>query len=378
MTHSQLAKRTRLQSMMAWQALAAAGPDPLAIKDLKIYPLKEPDSGRSYSLVRVEARGGLIGWGECGAAIPASEAAVARQALDGLAAHAYEVAWRRLDAAPILRPALDMAMLDIAAQQSKAPVYQLLGGPTRNKCRAYAPLEGAAALERNLQAGHKAFGVPAPPNEWRNAGKPYIEKAVNLMSMMRKAAGAGCDFVLDGGGRLMPGDAQTIAASLETFHLLCFDEPVPMASLGAVKKISGESVTPLGIGRNLTAAGAFQDLLREDCVDLMRPSLARFGVSQIRRIAALGEVHYIAVAPYHDGGALGTLAALHLAASLPNFFIQQIPSPASARDREMRKALLSEDVEKVTAGFAALPTGAGWGVRVNQSAVERYSKEGSV
>lgn len=374
MTDAQLAKRARLQSMMAWQAVAAA-PDPLTVKDLRIYPLREADSGRSYTMVRVEAAGGLVGWGECGSAFAGAETGAARQALGGLSASSYEVAWRRLDGAPTLRPAIDMALLEIAGQQSKAPVYQVLGGPTRNKCRSYVPLEGAAALERNQKAGHKAFAVPAPANEWRNAGKPYVEKVTTLMQMMRRAAGAGCDFVLDGGGRLTPGDAQAIADVLEKFHLLCFDEPVPAANLGAVKKIAGECVTPLGLGRNALTAAAFQDLLREDCVDLMRPSLARFGVSQIRRIAALGEVHYVAVAPYHDGGPLGTLAALHLAASIPNFFVQQIPSPASARDREMRKALLSEDVEQVKAGFATLPTGPGWGVRVNESAVDRYSKE---
>lgn len=340
-----------------------------------MYPLREPDSGRVYAMVRVESRGGLAGWGECSAAIPPAEVSTAKQALEGLGASTYEVAWRRLDAAPALRPAIDMALLDIAAQQSKAPVYQMLGGPTRNKCRAYVPLEGPAALERNLQAGHKAFGVPAPPNQWRNAGKPYVEKTTTLMQMMRRAAGAGVDFVLDGAGRLTPGDAQAISDALEKFHLLCFDEPVPAANVGVVKKIAAENVTPLGFGRNLVSAGAFQDLLREDGVDLLRPNLARFGVSQVRRIAAIAEAYYVAVAPFHDGGPLGTLAALHLAASIPNFFIQQIPSPASARDREMRKALLGEDVERVKAGFAALPTGAGWGVRVNESAVERYSKE---
>jgi galactonate dehydratase len=347
----------------------------LAVKDLRAFPLREPDSGRTYTMVRLETRGGMAGWGECGPAIAAGEIDAAKQALEGLGANAYEVAWRRLDKSPGLRAGIDMALLDIAGQQSKAPVYQVLGGPTRNKCRAYVPLEGAAALERNLQAGHKAFGVPAPPNEWRNAGKPYVDKATTLMQMMRRAAGPGCDFVLDGAGRLMPGDAQSIAAALERFHLLCFDEPVAVANLGAVKKISGETVTPLGFGRSVVSAAAFQDLLREDCVDLMRPALARFGISQVRRIAAVAETHYVAVAPYHDGGPLGTLAALHLAASLPNFFIQQIPSPSSARDREMRKALLSEDVERVNAGFAALPTGAGWGVRINESAIERYSKE---
>jgi galactonate dehydratase len=322
-------------------------------------------------MVRVDSQNGLVGWGECGAAMAAGEVAAARQALVGLSASSYEVAWRRLEAAPVLRAGIDMALLDIAAQQSKAPVYQLLGGPTRTKCRAFVPLEGAAALERNLQAGHKAFGVTAPPNEWRNAGKPYVEKAANLMQMMRRAAGAGTDFVLDGGGRLMPGDAQSVAAALEKFHLLCFDEPVTVSNLGAAKKIAGENVTPLGFGRSVTSVGTFQDLLREDCVDLVRPSLARFGVSQVRRIAAVAEVYYVAVAPYHDGGPLGTLAALHLAASMPNFFIQQIPSPASARDREMRKGILSEDVERVTNGFAALPNAPGWGVRINESALGR-------
>ena len=326
-------------------------------------------------MLRAETRGGLIGWGECGSTAAPGEMAAAKQGLDGLAANSYEIAWRRLNAAPVLRPAIDMALLDIAAQQSKAPVYQLLGGPTRNKCRAFAPLEGPAALERNLKAGHKAFGVPAPPNEWRNAGKPYLEKVTTLMQMMRRAAGPGMDFVLDGGGRMTPGDAQSVAAALEKFHLLCFDEPVAPGNLGAVRKIANENVTPLGFGRGIGTAAGFQDLLREDCVDLLRPSLARYGVSQVKRIAALGETHYVAVAPYHDGGPLGTVAALHLAASIPNFFIQQIPSPASDRDRAMRKALLSEDVEKISSGYAALPMGAGWGVRVNESAVERFSQE---
>ena len=117
------------------------------------------------------------------------------------------------------------------------------------------------------------------------------------------------------------------------------------------------------------------DLLREDCVDLLRPNLAQHGLSQIRRIAAVAETYYVAVAPFHDGGPLATAAALHLAASLPNFFIQQIPLPASERDRAFRRSLLSTDVEAVNAGFAALPNGPGWGVTVNQSAVEKAAQE---
>src|SRR5262245_29015953 len=106
MTHAQFARRARLQSAMARQA-SAAGPDPQsALKDLRAYPLREPDSGRNYTLVRLETRGGLVGWGECGAA---GDTAGALRALDGVAANSYEVAWRRLEAFPALRPGIDMA-----------------------------------------------------------------------------------------------------------------------------------------------------------------------------------------------------------------------------------------------------------------------------
>jgi galactonate dehydratase len=143
-----------------------------------------------------------------------------------------------------------------------------------------------------------------------------------------------------------------------------------------VRKIAGESVTPVGFGRTLGHAGEYQDLLREDAVDILRPSLGKHPLSEIRRIAAIAEVYYVAVAPYHDGGPLATAAALHVAASLPNFFIQQIPVAEHARDEEMRAAMVSPNVEAVSGGFAALPVGAGLGVTVNEAALERYQEAG--
>ncbi len=362
--------------MMAWQTAASTASS--AVRSIKAFRLREPDSRRAYTMLRLDTSGGLTGWGECAASVSDADTAAAVRALQGVDTSAYEVAWLKLAAFPTFRAAVDMALIDVSAQQSKAPAYQLLGGPTRNKCRAYTMLEGAAGLERALNAGFKAVGVSAPVNEWRNAGKAYVEKTANLMQMMRRAAGDGVDFVLDGAGRMVPGDAQSVAEVLERFHLLFFDEPVPISNLGAVRKIAGENVTPLGLGRGVDGPGGFMDLLREDCVDLLRPNLAQHGLSQIRRIAAVAETYYVAVAPYHDGGPLGTAAALHLAASLPNFFIQQIPSPTSERDRAFRRGLLSIDVEAVSSGFAALPNGAGWGVQVNQSAVEKAAQEAGV
>lgn len=368
-----LMRRLRLHMPVAMQVRPAAS-DPLEISDLKVWALREPVSGRRYTVLRADTKSGVKGYGECGE-IGIRDLGEAKRIAMGGSASAYETTWRRLSDVPRLRAAINMAQLDILGQAAKAPTYQVLGGPTRNKARAFTALEGAAGLERAQKSGFKAFAVPTPANPWRNAGKPYVEQAVTLMQRMRRATSADADFVLDGGGRLVTGDAQTLAAELEKSRLLWFEEPCRLSNLGAVKKISAESVTPLGFGRALTEPGDFQNLLREDCVDILRPDLAKHGISQIRRIAAIGEVYYIAVAPYHDGGPIATAAALHLAASIPNFFIQQVPTPPDPKDQEMRKAIAGE-VETVSNGFLSLPTGPGLGIRVNEEALDRYQERG--
>jgi galactonate dehydratase len=91
-------------------------------------------------------------------------------------------------------------------------------------------------------------------------------------------------------------------------------------------------------------------------------------------MAALAETYYIAVAPHHDGGPVASAAALHLAASLPNFFIQQVPLPAADEDRRMRGELTTRSVEVVKDGFAALPAGFGLGIDVDTRALEKYAE----
>jgi len=102
-------------------------------------------------------------------------------------------------------------------------------------------------------------------------------------------------------------------------------------------------------------------------IDVFRPELARNGITQIRKFAALAEANYVAVAPYHDGGPVGTAAALHLAASLPNFFAQQIPVPDADEDRRFRAALAGAALESATDGYLALPVEPGLGLKIDAS-----------
>jgi len=343
----------------------------MIVNDFRSWKVREPVSQRTWHVVRIRVEGGLTGYGEC-AEVPVNAA----QIVTGLSAQAYEASAKSLAQHPGLAAAFNIAALDVLAKQAKAPLYQLLGGPTRFKVRAIAAIDGpgfSASMQRAIQAGYKAVSVPTPEPAARNQGQAYARAVLSRLEELRKSAGDGIDFVLDAASRLTPGDAAVAAAAIERFHTLWFDEPCPTANARALEKISSECVTPIGYGRHAASASEFQTWLREQVIDIARPDLARHGITGIRRIAAIAESYYTAVAPFHDGGPIGTAAALHLAASLPNFFIQQLPFPAADQDRRMRAEIAGSEIESVREGFATLPTKPGLGIEVNEQALQRYS-----
>jgi len=374
------ARRARLMAFAPPQAALPAMPNPqLEIVSLRDYRLREPVSGRAYAVLRIETRSGLEGFGECGEITPRDLAGV-QEAVRGHEATQFETIRHRLKNAPVgLMAALNMAMLDVTGRFANAPVYQVLGGPTRNKCRAMAMVEGATdaelatSLQRARAAGFRAFLVPAPPPAARNQGQAFVLAARKRLDTLRQAAGPGTDFVLDCGGTLVPSDAASLASAFERFHLLWLEEPCPALNIAALRKIAAENVTPLGLGRTIRQPSAFQDLLREEAIDILRPDISQNGISQIRQMAAIAESYYVAVAPYHNGGPVASAAVFQLAASLPNFFIQQIPFPQAEQDRQMRAAIAG-NVETVKDGFAVLPSTPGLGIAVNEKALEEYKE----
>lgn len=247
-----------------------------------------------------------------------------------------------------LSPATVMAMMDLAAQQGNVPLYQFLGGPTRHKVRVMTALAGGddAALTTSMRDAHakgfRAFVVPVPATSFGDARPAFVERTRARLDKLKTAA-PDCDFVLQGRPSLTPAEANDISAAIERLHPLWFDTPAGTDNLAALKKITRENVTPVG----LDAAKGLPDLLREQVIDIASFSLATVPLTQIRKLAALAETYYTAVALRVTGGAIATSAALHLAASLPNFFIAEIPRTTGIA---------------IDNGFAPLPTGIGIGV----------------
>ncbi|MBI4907901.1 MAG: mandelate racemase/muconate lactonizing enzyme family protein [Acidobacteria bacterium] len=370
-------RRARLHGLLAAQAASTAG-QPYAITTVEAWNLKLPKGTRAWSLVRLRTREGLEGWGE---ARPLTSEALRslRQAVINASAAAYEPLRLKLRGHAGLA-AVNAASLDILAQASKAPVYQYLGGPTRFKVRAYTSLHGAndeelaRLLELARGAGFRAFAFPVPRPPFRNSGKAFVLATQKRFETLKKAAGEGCDFILNGSGTLTPGDAQLLAAAFERSHVMWFDEPCAVTSLGPLRKMADESVTPLGFGMGAADAAFFQNLLREDAVDLCRPELAVHGISGCRRIAALAETYYVAVAPRSNEGPVSTAAAIHLAASLPNFVVQHVPFHEVPEDRAMRAELTEGAVEVPKDGFLPLLTKPGLGITVNRAALRKYGE----
>ncbi len=249
---------------------------------------------------------------------------------------------------------------------------------TRNKARAFAPLHGdtGSAHERSMRrarsAGYRAFSVPLNIPEGPARGRAFYQDVHRLLDSLRQAGGDDTDFILDCGGAIPPSEAAGLAAELEPFHLLWLEEPSSGVQGQPLAKISAESTTPVGFGRGFSGNSGFQDLLRMDAIDILRPNLARLGISQIRKAAALAETYYVAVAPYHRGGPIGTAAALHAAASSPNFFLQEVPFPADDKDARMRSEIAGPAIEAVKDGFLELPAGHGLGVTLDADAIEKY------
>jgi galactonate dehydratase len=338
------------------QAAAAAAPRPAAldITEIRHFALREPVSGTRYSLLKVTTRSGLTGWGECGFDTNADFNALQSEWI-GKPANTYAT----IAPSTPFRAALDIAMLDILGKAANAPVYRVLGGPTRNKVRAWSS-------PYSQEFPVTVIDVPRPLS--RNQGKAYENRILELVN----AVPADRDFVLAGNGLLTPGDAASVAFTVEAKHPLWFDEPCSHSNLEALRKISGEVVTPLGFGAGIDDPGVFQGLLREGLIDVVRPDIAIFGITGARRVAALAEPYYVAVAPRHNGGPVATAASIHLAASIPNFFIQHVPIPTSEQDRAMRREIVSPSLEKSSGGFLELTKTPGLGINVNEAALEKY------
>jgi galactonate dehydratase len=362
---------------------------PLVITGVEYWPIQQPVDKRTYVVIRISTDASIDGWGEIAvrsdAAPIVQRLEAARTVLIGQDAlrveHVRDLLVGRSNEshaeANAVQSAVNMAQIDLLGKISRSRACETMGGPTRGKARALAALPAGDEsqllgwLAQARQAGFRAVKVPITLPAGPVRGRDFFRGTRRLFDQMRAASGGEMDFVLDCAGSTTPAEAAALASLMQDFHLLWLDEPVGRVQQQAFRGLVDESVTAIGWGRDVTANSEFQDLLRQDAVDVLRPDISAFGVTRTRKAAALAETYYVAMAPSHRGGPIGTAAALHVAASIPNFFIQEVPFAVQEPDRAMRRELAGE-LESPQDGFLTLPTGPGLGVMVNDDVLNRY------
>lgn len=274
--------------------------------------------------------------------------------------------------------AIEIACWDIIGKALGRPVYELLGGAVRERIPAYA--NGWYTVERTPEEIHRAAagvvargyrGLKIDPfgAGFYELGRAERNRAIELVEAIRAAVGDDVELMIEMHGRFSPAMAISLARDLERFDPTWIEEPVPPDNLKALAKVAERVNIPVATGERIHVRHEFRELLELQAADIVQPDVTTVGgISEARKIASWAESYFVLFAPHNVGGPISTAAALHLAASTPNFKVLE-------HFNDFGEAYVKDSAPgnpEVVDGHFALPTGPGLGVLLNPDAVAEH------
>jgi len=362
------------------------------VKITKIETFKYWIDWCNWLLVKVSTDEGLYGWGEGSlhGAIQSVETAVHEIGAgligkdpSGVGRHWQSMyhgwRWRGGPTLSSAMAALDIALWDIEGKRLGVPVYRLLGGPYRDRLRAYAshwlreaatPEQAYDGAKRAVEAGFSAFKwSPFRLASLHANEAAAIRHATELMAAAREAAGPDVEIFCECSEFLSPRSAVIAAKALEPYRPGWFEEPIPFENVAAMVQLQRQLPVPIATGERLLSRWEFTDLIHQGGCKIIQPDLMHAaGITEVLKIASLADTYYIPVAPHNPGGPICTLAAMHLSAAIPNFFIlEQMETERSLRDK------LCTNPVRCVDGYFELPTAPGLGTDLRLEVLEEYA-----
>jgi galactonate dehydratase len=234
--------------------------------------------------------------------------------------------------------ASDIALWDIAGKHFEVPVYQLLGGRVRDRCRVYYHVFGdrrdllVQGVRDARAAGYTAVGHLTPfLDEAHDVPyfKTHAEKiadAIEAVRLYREAAGTGVDLCIEIHRRMTPAEAVQLGRGIEQFHPYFFEDPVTPDNLDEMAYVASKINIPIATGERYSSLWEFDMALRRDAVQYVRPDVCLVGgISGTKKVAALAEARHVGVVPHNPLSPVSTAACLQVAAAIPNFALQELP-----------------------------------------------------
>jgi mannonate dehydratase len=309
------------------------------------------------------------------------------------------VYWRRGAVSMTAVSAIDIALWDIKGKMLNTPLYNMLGGKSREKILVYAHASGKDLEEtigktgKESEAGFKAiriqcgvpgiesiYGVPkdnkayepakrglAPEERWDTS--KYLNFIPSVFEKIREVFGDDLHLLHDVHHRCTPIEAARLAKELEPYHLFWLEDPVAGELQEGLRHIRQHSTTPIAIGEVFNSVYDYSTLISEQLIDFIRmPLVHGGGITHMLKVAAMASVYHINTG-FHgatDLSPVNLAAALHFNTAINNFGIQEY-MPHQEIVYEVFKTNY-----KFEEGFMTIGDSPGTGVDIDEKAAARY------
>lgn len=350
-----------------------------------------------WLLVRIETDNGFVGWGEPGLEgfSDLSRAAVEHMAeyLVGKDPLQIERHWQVMSktgmyrGGPVLGTAvagIDQALWDIAGKVAGLPVYQMIGGPARDRVRMYGwvggdePDELAEAISAQLEKGFTAVKMNASGKMRMSPTVDDIKGVATRLQVAREVLGEHRDVAVDFHGRFTLAGSIRALRVMEEFDPLFAEEPVLPEHAHRIGDVVRQTSIPIAMGERLYSRHEFLPALQGG-VRIIQPDLSHAGgITEVRKIAALAEVYDVAVAPHCPLGPLAVASCLTIGFSTQNHLIQEMSLGIHYNaGLELYEYLEDPTDLEIKNGYIEKFTKPGLGVEINEAAVRTADKKGT-
>jgi len=279
------------------------------------------------------------------------------QAIEDIWHYFYRGAyWKRGPVTMAALSAIDVALWDIKAKSLNTPLYNLLGGKSRERVLVYAHANGpdlpaaVDAVGRAMDAGYRAVrvqsGIPgvghsygvaksnrpyepaeaglAPEEKWDTP--KYLQYVPLLFARVREVYGDELQLLHDVHHRLTPIEAARLGKELEPYHLFWLEDAVTAELQEGLRIVRRHTVTPLAIGEVFNTVYDYTTLITEQLIDYLRMPLSHGGgITHLQKVAAFAGIYHVRTG-FHGATDLSPItlaAAIHFDLAINNFGIQE-------------------------------------------------------
>jgi len=348
-----------------------------------------------WVLLEVETDQGVTGWGE-----PVIEgraetviAAVKEleQLLIGKDPRRINDLWQAMYTSgfyrggPILMSAIagvDQALWDITGKAVGKPVIDLLGGPVRDRMKAYSwvggdnPSDEIAQIEKAIQTGRDTFKLngcgPLKLVDSHRAVDAIVQRVVDIRDHFADSI----DFALDFHGRVSLPMARVLLKELEPAWPLFIEEPVLPEHASAFRELADRTSITLAAGERMFSRFDFRAVLEAGGLGIVQPDLSHAGgITECAKIASLADTYGVSFAPHCPLGPVALASCLAVDFVSPNAVLQEHSVGMHYNDGvEPTAYITNKDVFDLDKGFVLAPDRPGLGVEIDREAVIEASK----